>query len=79
VTAAKDQGLSPIEQVARLRLEPGDVVVVTIAAKLTRAKAEEVRRQFADALPDHTVIVTTPDVDVKAVNPDDVPDPEPEP
>lgn len=56
-----------IKDVRRLRLNPGDVLVVRI--DVTEAAAVEIAEQLDDYFPDNRVMVLSPGADVEVLGP----------
>lgn len=55
--------------VARARLEPGDVVVVRVSRHLSAAAAGAITSDLKDAFPDHQVVVLPPDINLEVIAP----------
>lgn len=64
-----------IDDIKRLQVKPGDVLLVTVPEHTTRQIAEIIKERFADHLPDVKVIVMTAGIEVGVVS--RLPDPTP--
>lgn len=51
--------LPPIERVEAVRLEPGDVVVLTVAQPIPMAVAESLKEQLRPVFPGHKVLIVS--------------------
>ena len=58
-----------IEEVRRLRLDPGDILVLKAPNVLTAEQCEEIRKQLEGEFPDNRVLVMTADFDLEVVTP----------
>jgi hypothetical protein len=58
-----------IQDVERLKVDPGDVLLVTISREMTPQDAQHVKNVFETTLPVR-VIVKTPDIQVEVVEAD---------
>jgi hypothetical protein len=56
-----------IEDVKRLRLAPGDVLVLKLAKDLRHKDVEHLQAEMRRTFPDHTVVVLAPDTDLVVV------------
>ncbi len=57
-----------IEDVKRLDVQPGDVLLVTVPPVAAAQQADQIRAVFAEALPGVKIIVRSSDVDVEVVS-----------
>jgi hypothetical protein len=46
-----------IEDIKRLRLEPGDILILRMRGRITMAAAEHIRNVFQNEIPGHKVMV----------------------
>jgi protein involved in polysaccharide export with SLBB domain len=59
--------LPEIERLEIIELRPGDVLLVTVPAHVSRQEAEEIRTVFETKFPGRSVLVKPVDVTVEAV------------
>lgn len=66
----RQDDLPPITAVERLHLEPGDIVVVHVEARITAAVAAEIKRRVATIVEPHDVIVLSESVTLSVIESD---------
>lgn len=54
-----------------LRLEPGDILIVTPDHELTKEQADYVQSRFAGKLPGHEVLVVSDSIKLSVIRPED--------
>jgi predicted protein tyrosine phosphatase len=59
----------PITEITKIKVEPGDVVVVKSAKFMQQKHADTLKQRIGDLLPGAKVIVLDPDVSISVMQP----------
>lgn len=70
-TAQEPSAAPTLEDVKRLRLDPGDTLVVRLAAPWTDQNRQELADRLKLAFPDNQVLVTDPGVELTVMSPEE--------
>lgn len=59
----------PVTEITKLKVEPGDVVVVKAAKIMSQTHAEALKKRITDLLPGVDVLLLDPDVSLSVMTP----------